>query len=244
MRLTLLPPFLCPSLPSNPGQRPKATPSSPKRRTPPWLKPWVCLVLWLSAPLATSWALVPADPQNFTHAVKYGLSYSGGKIRKVLGTNWVEGAGGALLNVYSPYMVVAVKAFKLKGIGYPPSEKELKEAKAKCGREISYFQDPNNVLEIKMAVFLQGETATWPKGLMFRLKGDGNGRSYELKPRRTAVPKAATESAIRKGIYEAIVSGYFRYSDVEKLEGDYRLVIERADGTEWVSFKLNNDWLY
>jgi hypothetical protein len=214
------------------------------KRSEPMLKRFsvLWLLLWLLNGTSAS-ALVPMDtPETVNHAIRYGMACHRKGLHKLLGPNWKETATGTLLNVYTPYMVLAAKAAKLNPIkGDDPTR--LKEAKAKLQRELVYLKDPNNVHQVKFAVSMLGTSPTFAQNWEATLEGLGNGRSYALKPKKQLRPLKASKSRTGR-VYEAVFAYYYNVSDVQKLEGDYTLVLRSKTGEEEQRFMLNNENLF
>lgn len=60
--------------------------------------------------LPSAQALIKMDAEGINLALKYGMQNSGMGLYSILGGNWIEGPGGALLNIYTPFMMLATEA--------------------------------------------------------------------------------------------------------------------------------------
>ena len=192
-------------------------------------------------------ALVLMDTYTINHAIRYGAIKQNSGYQGLLGPNWVLGKDGALLNVYTPYMVLAGKAMRL-GLPKELDEATLKEAREKLGKELRYLNDAKEPKSTKMMLSLLGNEAAFHQGIEAKLVGKGRGRVYTLKPTKALVPKVASPLKLggsAQASHEVVVSFYFKLADQLKLEGDYALVVTlpTAPDDPWV-FKLNNDVLH
>jgi hypothetical protein len=196
------------------------------------------VTLWLLNTASAS-ALVPMDtPETVNHAIRYGMACHRKGLHKLLGPNWKETPTGTLLNVYTPYMVLAGKAARLNPIKGDEATR-LKEAKAK----LLYLKDPNNKHQVKFAVSMLGNYPAFAQSWEATLEGLGSGRSYALNPKKQLRPLKANKSRTGR-VYEAVLSYYYNVSDVQKLEGDYTLVLRSKTGEEEQRFMLNNENLF
>lgn len=204
------------------------------------------LVVGLLAPLLPANALVLMDVVTINHAIKYGAVKQNSGYQGLLGPNWVVGDNGTLLNVYTPYMMLAAKAMRLT-LPTELSDADLKKARELLGKELRYLRDDKQTKTTKFMLSLLGEDATFHKGITAKLVGRGRGRNYELSPYKSLIPNAASPlsaGASRAASHEAIVSFYFRLADQLKLEGNYQLIVTLPTQTEPMVFTLNNDNLY
>lgn len=200
----------------------------------------IILVFSVMAPTAN--ALVKIDKQSIDLALKYGIQNQGMGYQTLLGNNWIEGPEGMLLNVYTPFMMLASKGYQ-SGLPADPTTEDLKKAKGQCGSLIRYLTDPLNRIDAKFAVSMYGDDPAFAGDYKAIIEGVGRGREFRLKPVRQFLQKVATkdaEASVRP--YEAINSYYFNFADLQMLD-DYRLILRRSDGTESV-FHIRNDKIY
>jgi hypothetical protein len=186
------------------------------------------------------------DVATINHAIKYGAVKQNSGYQGLLGPNWVVGDNGTLLNVYTPYMMLAAKAMRLT-LPTELSEPDLKKARELLGKELRYLRDDKQTKTTKFMLSLLGEGSTFHKGITAKLVGRGRGRNYELSPMKSLIPNSAsplTAGASRGSSHEAIVSFYFKLDDQLKLEGNYQLIVTLPTQAEPMVFTLNNDTLY
>lgn len=188
-----------------------------------------------------AFSLVKMDVKTVDSAIVYGLKNQEMGLSGLLGPNWVEGEKGALLNVYTPYMMLASKASKLD-LSDRPTATDLKTAKDKLGREVAYYRDPKNRLQVKFAVSFYGKAPDFAKTYSARIIGTGRGKDFTLAPAKQVLDQIADPVASESGLYEAVNSYYFKFSELENLQ-DFRLELTSPQGDPLV-FHLNNEKLY
>lgn len=201
-------------------------------------------LLVLMASFLPAHALLKMDRKSIDAALVYGMKNQKSGLYNLLGTNWIEGEGGALLNVYSPFMMLAGKA--AKG-GYPsrPTKSDLDKARARFGKEVAFYSDPKNKVQVKFAVSFYGNTPDFAKSYTARIHGIGRGKEFDLKPAKQLLDQIADPiSNPTKGsaAYEAVNSYYFNFADIEDLQ-EYQLVLESPKAPP-LTFRINNERLY
>ena len=197
-------------------------------------------------PLPSAHALVLMDVVTINHAIKYGAVKQNSGYQGLLGPNWIVGENGTLLNVYTPYMMLAAKAMRLN-LPAELTDADLKQARENLGKELRYLRDDKQTKTTKFMLSFLGEGSTFHKGITAKLVGRGRGRNYEVSPSKSLIPNAASPlaaGASRAASHEAIVSFYFKLADQLKLEGDYQLIVTLPTQADPMVFTLNNDNLY
>lgn len=197
-------------------------------------------------------ALVDMNQQTINHALTYGLKKQGQGYEKLLGPNWqVHPETGTLLNVYTPYMVLAAKAYK-SHLSRNVTPAILAKVKERTQREVLALKDPHIARQIKFVAVLTGPSANFAQGWTATLTGFGHGRDFVLKPQKSIRPVPATYvgSTNVNRHYEAICAYYFNWDTVAPLQGDFQLTLsppatQQAEQTEApIIFTLNNDELF
>lgn len=187
-------------------------------------------------------SLVKLDKESIDLALKYGMQNQGMGYNTLLGPNWIEGPNGALLNIYTPFMLIAARSYG-GGFSRNPSKDDITEARKRYARLITRLKDPKNIQTIKFSVALFGDSPTFSTAYTARIEGFGRGRNFVLKPSKVIVPPEATlDSGTKLHPYESINAYYFKYEDVALLD-DYRLILG-GPGTEPVVFSIKNDRIY
>lgn len=195
--------------------------------------------------LPSAHALIRMDAGGINLALKYGMQNSGMGLYTILGGNWIEGPNGALLNIYTPFMMLATEA--ARG-GYPtnPSQEDLKNAKKRYHRVIREFNHVRNPAMVKFAISIYGDSPDFARFLNARLEGVGRGRNFNLRPERAIQQQQAREvpNAIDHP-YEAINSYYFKFDDLDNMD-EFRLIIEdqRQNGDQPLIFRVRKDNIY
>jgi hypothetical protein len=164
-------------------------------------------------------------------------------LRNLLGGNWLEGPDGMLLNIYTPFMMLATKTYRGD---YPenPSEEDLKKAKGKYARLITTLKDPNQRQEVKFSVAMYGDNPAFAANYRSRIQGFGRGKEFVLKPVRELRQKIANaDPEVKVNPYEAINAYYFDFKDLAILE-DYQFILENSDTGQVVTFRIRNGSIF
>ena len=204
----------------------------------------VLALLFLLTLTLPSQAIVRMDTRAINHAIQYGIKNKNkGSYRKLLGPNWKEGTGGVLLNTYTPYMLLAAKAYSTN-LSWPLSQEDMKKAKRALRRDIRDLKDEQYAKQVKFSLSLLGTEPSFAKAWSARVEGIGGGRSYVLKPKKETRTKVADKRPYGKPSYEAVNGYYFFVRSLERLDGDYQLILTNETTQETVSFTLNNEAFY
>jgi hypothetical protein len=188
-------------------------------------------------------AIVKLEPKTIDAALVYGMRNQKLGLSSILGPNWIEGENGALLNVYSPFMMLATKAAKA-GFSTNPSKSDLDKARKRFAREVAFYSDAKNRQQVKFAVSLYGDSPAFAKGYMAKIVGFGRGKEFEIKPAKMNLDNVA--NAVTGGqsgaSYEAVNGYYFNYADLENLD-EFTLLLESPTAPP-VQFRMKNAKLY
>lgn len=200
------------------------------------------LLLLISAQ-SSAFALVKMESRTIDAALVYGMQNQKYGLANLLGPNWIEGENGSLLNVYSPFMMLATKAAKA-GLSKNPSKSDLKKARNRFGKEVAYYSDPKNRLQVKFAVSFYGNSPEFAKAYMARIVGFGRGKEFELKPIKQILDQKAdpVQGGASGAAYEAINSYYFNFAELEDLE-EFKLMLQSPSGPP-LEFRMKNERLY
>jgi len=135
-------------------------------------------------------AVIAMSTKAVNAALVYGMKNQKIGISNLLGANWVENADGALLNVYTPFMMLATKASRAK---FPqnPAPSDLARARKRFARDVAYYSDVNNRHMVKFAVSFYGDSPTFAKYYSARIVGVGRGQNYNLKPEKQILDQVA-----------------------------------------------------
>lgn len=184
---------------------------------------FVTLNLIPVANMPTANALVPMDARGINQAVRYGMERGRYGLSEVLGPNWLEAANGTLLNIYSPFMLVATQVAKRR---YPanPTEKEFAKAKKAHGKIIRSVTSPRYPQEVKFVLSFLGDNSKFQRTITAKISGIGHGKQFALKPSRRIIPKFAsglpgkTDADGNPTVYEAVNAYYFPMKTMAHLD--------------------------
>lgn len=173
--------------------------------------------------LPSAHALVAMDAKGVNEAVRYGMERGRYGLAEVLGPNWMESSNGTLLNIYSPFMLVATQVAKSK---YPanPTEKEFQKAKQRHGKIIRSVTNPRYPQEVKFVISMLGEGNKFHRTIAAKIEGIGHGKKFELKSSRRIIPNFATAVPGKvdengdPAYYEAVNAYYFPVKTMQHLD--------------------------
>ncbi|MEM0952432.1 MAG: hypothetical protein AAGI66_09880 [Cyanobacteria bacterium P01_H01_bin.74] len=194
---------------------------------------------------SVGYTIIPMNSENIDAALVYGMKNRGAGLYTLLGPNWIEGKEGALLNVYSPFMMLASKAAKAQ-FSRNPTKEDLKKARKRFRRDVAYFSDDKNPITVKFAVSFYGPSETFATQYAARIIGFGRGKQFELKPdkeRRDKIADPTSGSITQETLFSAINAYYFKLSKLTSLEQFELRLINTITG-KTLSFQLIADRLY
>lgn len=175
-------------------------------------------VLAMLCSVQPAFALVDITTETVNQAIEYGINNAELGLANLLGDNWIEGPDGMLINVYSPFMVIAAKVAK-GGYAIPAKAQDIKAARARYNRTIRDFVDENKPDLVKFSVSLYGDTPEFAGKASAWIEGIGRGKEFRLKPTKQLRDKIANPS--RQGLgnsYEAINAYYFNIKDLLNMD--------------------------
>jgi hypothetical protein len=188
-------------------------------------------------------ALVKMETKSINAALVYGMQNQKLGLANILGPNWIEGDGGSLLNIYSPFMALATKAAKA-GLPIRPAQSDLEKARKRFARDVAYYSDSKNRFKVKFAVSFYGQTPDFAKSYSARIHGIGRGKEFTLAPTKQILDQIADPvTGGREGsTYEAVNGYYFDFVEIQDLQ-EYELTLQSPKGPTLV-FRINNERLY
>jgi hypothetical protein len=188
------------------------------------------------------------DAESIDLALRYGLQNRGLGYSALLGNNWMEGPDGMLLNIYTPFMLLAAQAAKTPEEETPldaTDDARIEAARSYSRRIIREVKNKANRLNVKFSLAFYGPSPTFANETSAWIEGFGRGRAVRLQPVRDArqekarqVPGGAGASA-----FEAINAYYFPFDDLAEL-GTYTLFVRLPHQPEPVAFVIKNDSIY
>jgi hypothetical protein len=214
---------------------------------------------FLLSPLQ-SHALVEMDAKGVNQAVRYGMERGRYGLSEMLGPNWLEASNGTLLNIYSPFMLVATQVAKGRHPANPTPE-EFKKAKKTHGRIIRSVTNPRYPQEVKFVLSVLGDHSKFHRTITAKIEGLGHGKKFTLKPSRKIVPRFAeglpgeTNANGEAEHYEAVNAYYFPMKTMGHLDEfditfyDYNDYSDEDEVTpekpfEPITFHINNNRIY
>jgi hypothetical protein len=217
------------------------------------LKRWlvgllVAVVAGAFQALPMAHALVKMDAQSEELAILYGLQNQDFGLSTLLGPNWREGPQGTLLNIYTPFMLLASRAAKVGVVHNPPQPKELAAAKTYCQRMIRDFHDPHYPQRIKFSVSFYGTSPDDGLKTSASIEGLGRGQRMTFAP-ADQVRQKAPEAKTVQSHYEFINVYYFNMDDISQLD-DYVFTLTTppaklsATAPDPISFHIRNKVIY
>lgn len=191
---------------------------------------------------ANAWVKVD-PPHSVNAALVYGMKSSRLNLATMLGDNWIEGENGSLLNVYSPFMMLATKAAKA-GLPVKPAKSDLEKARKRFARDVLYYSDTKNRFLVKFAVSFYGNNPDFASNYSARIVGFGRGKDFNLKPEKQNLDKIADaiNGGQSGGNYEAINSYYFAFSELADLD-EFKLELQSPTGPP-LEFRMKSERLY
>ena len=194
---------------------------------------------WASS--AQAWVKVD-PPHSVNAALVYGMKGSRLNLATLLGDNWIEGENGALLNVYSPFMMLATKAAKA-GFPVKPAKSDLEAARKRFARNVMYYSDTKNRFMVKFSVSFYGDNPDFAKAYNAHIVGFGRGKEFNLKPEKQILDQVADaiNGGQSNGNYEAINAYYFYFTDLVDLD-ELKLILESPNGPP-VEFRMKAERL-
>jgi hypothetical protein len=142
-----------------------------------------------------AFALLDMNTKSINAALVYGMKNQKIGLSNLLGANWVENADGALLNVYSPFMMLATKASKAH-LALLPAPSDLAKARKRFARDIAFYSDSRNRIMVKFSVSFYGDSPSFAKQYSARIVGVGRGRHFDLKPEKQLLDQIADEMGV------------------------------------------------
>ena len=201
------------------------------------------LACWSALALPSlAWVKMDSN-EGINAALVFGMRNQHLSMSSLLGDNWIEGENGTLLNVYSPFMMLAAKATKA-GFPVKPTKSDLEAARKRFARDVYYLSDTKNRIMVKFAVSFYGDKPDFAKTYFARIVGSGRGKDVTLKPEKQHLDDIADpiSNGESSGKYEAINSYYFLMSDLLNVD-EFTLYLESPNGAP-LAFRMKSDRLY
>lgn len=201
------------------------------------------VLMLLSSVLPVSMAMENIDAAGINKAIRYGIAQSNLGLYSLLGPNWIEAPDGTLLNVYTPFMLLASRVARGGYENPDPSDALLKKIRKRYRKTLRLFTDSRNPAQVKFSVSMYGNSAQFARSLDARIEGIGRGKKFRLKAIKSVHQKFATPlQNPREGEanFEAINSYYFDFKQLRYLD-EFRLIVGEREQEPKVTFFVNNN---
>jgi len=196
------------------------------------------LAVFFAAP---SFALIKIDNESVDLAISYAIKVRGSATDEILGKNWLNDGTGRILNVYTPFIQIVMKAqdYRLSG----ETAEDIKNLKKLMAKRISAVKRQNTV---RFIVSLYGDKDDFAQNLTAYIEDEsqmvtkGKKKAYlKIMPVKSQADKIAERDAFNPlHPFSAVNSYNFSFTSVEKLKTYYFVV---SDGKEEVvRFLINN----
>lgn len=103
-------------------------------------------------------ALINLDDESVKIAIKYGLDNKYSSTKELMGPNWIEGEGGLLITVFSPFIQLATKAKSQNVPG--SSDEDIVLVKKRLGRQLNQIKTRQ---QVRFIVQLTGDSPKFAK---------------------------------------------------------------------------------
>jgi hypothetical protein len=151
---------------------------------------------------------------DVNRALTWGIQKQGQGYRTLLENNWQEGPQGSLLNIYSPFMQLALKGYKSNLPIEHPDEKDLSEVRKTCRRLISQTMDKALKTSVRFVMSVSGSTPGFAAGSQAAVEGYRNGVLTIVRPTDRLAPAKATAIPDMPNDYDAALVFTFKMSDL------------------------------
>lgn len=190
-----------------------------------------------------SFALIKIDNDSIDLAIKYGIKSKDLIKRDLLGSNWINDQSGRILNIYSPFIQIAVKTSNQNTTGN--LENDLKTIKQQLSTSISKIEDRN---EVRFILDFYGDTENFAQNYkayiidVDKYNDTGNDR-YIIKPKKASLQKIAAKDGFDPlHPYSAFNCYIFKFDDLTNLK-EYFFVLTNGKGEE-IKYKINNQEIF
>jgi len=190
----------------------------------------------------SSYALVKIDDNSVDLAIKYGVKMKGYSIENILNTNWVNDGNGRILNIYSPFIQIAIKSTNKPTSG--DTEEDLKTVKNLLQYDITKIKNKN---EIRFLVALYGDSIDFAKKYKAYIV-EADKISYikerdKITPKKSSIQKFADKDGFYpKHPFSAVNCYIFKFDNLFKLKEYYFILV--SDNKDEIKYKINNEEIF
>ena len=160
-----------------------------------------------------------AQGENVDLAIRYGVKMQDSGVQALLRGQWREGPDGVLLNVYTPFMVLASKAAR-SNTPDNPSMAALRKTKKKFQRTITDMRDPHYPPLVKFAVALYGNSLNFGQSVAAEVHAINQNEPRVVKLYKKSRPREATQPEPKRNpdLFETVNAYYYKADDLAKFE--------------------------
>ncbi len=160
-------------------------------------------------------ALVSLSDSTINEAIEQGLRTKKLGLSELLDGNWKEGANGALLNIYTPYMDIA-KSVRHLDMTNDPSAEDVKKARKKIHKDLDYIWTHQTV---KFIVSLYGDNSGFAKNYYAVIEGFGRGQNFTLYPDKTVQQYLANkEGDVKDSPFTAVNTYTYNFDKIAPMD--------------------------
>lgn len=190
----------------------------------------------------SSYSLVKIDDNSIDLAIKYGIKMKGSPTESILGTNWLNDGNGRILNIYTPFIQVAMKSSSKPSAG--ESEEDIKLVKNLLQYDITKVKNKN---EIRFLVAVYGDTidfATQYKAYIIETdKISSIKEKDKINPKKSSVQKIADKDEYHpKHPFSAVNCYTFKFDNLFNLKEYYFILV--SDNKDEIKYKINNEEIF
>ena len=191
---------------------------------------------------ASSQALIKIDDESVDLAIKYGIKSKDNPKNEILGSNWMNDYTGRTLNIYSPFVQIAIKAADQNTSGSP--EEDLKIIKKRLAANITKVKNQN---EIRFIIDIYGDSEDFAqkyKASIVDAESYYNSKNkVTIKPKKSSLQKVADkDNYVPSHPYSAVNCYTFKFEDLFKLK-EYFFILNSESG-EKIEYKINNQEIF
>ncbi|EKE03660.1 MAG: hypothetical protein ACD_20C00172G0013 [uncultured bacterium] len=188
-----------------------------------------------------SFALIKLDEESVDLAIKYGIQSKDMPTKNILSSNWLNDGTGRILNIYSPFIQVALKTTDQNSTG--KMEEDIKTIKKRLYSKIDRIKEKN---EVRFLIALYGDTEDFANNYKAQIVdiNEYEGQKKKIiKPKKTNAQKVAEKDNFFPAHPFSAVNCYiFKFDNLFDLK-EYYFILTNETGEE-VKYKINNNEIF
>jgi hypothetical protein len=208
-----------------------------------FFKLFIIFLVIFSFNVLSASALVKIDDSSVDLAIKYGIKMKDTSLENVLGTNWLNDSNGRILNIYSPFIQIAMKSKTKPSVG--DREEDLKIAKSLLNYDITKIKNRN---EVRFLVSLYGDDVNFAKNYKaFIVETNKYSNSipekFKISPKKISVQKIADKDSFHpKHPFSAVNCYVFKFDNIFQLKEYYFILV--SNSKDEIKYKINNENIF